>query len=241
MNNKKFLSATLIATLALSGASAFAAGNYNYQQQNPYGAQQNYTMQPLQGKVVMIPAGCCIPAMTNMVLSSEFLTMGQSVSVPIANNFYYNNTLIAPMGSSINGTVIQAKKAGRAGINGQLMIKFTNILTPYGQMIPISGKIKTDDGTGMLKGGTKMDTTKAYAKDLAIGSAAGALAGTIMGPLSGGKVGKGAAMGTAVGATAGIAKSLWDRGIDVEIPAGSQIDIIMDQPVTFNPAQGNRY
>lgn len=247
--NKKLLSAALTATMILSGACSFAAGNYSYQQQNPYAGQQTNTygtqgtstMQPLQGKVVMIPSGSCIPAMTNMVLSSEFLTIGQSVSIPVANNFYYNNTLVAPVGSSINGTVLQVKKAGRAGINGQLMIKFTNILTPYGQMIPISGKIKTDDGTGLLKGGTKMDTTKAYAKDIAIGSGAGAVAGLIMGPLSGGKVGKGTVFGTAVGATGGLAKSLWDKGIEVEIPAGSQIDIVVDQPITFSPSQGYRY
>lgn len=234
--NKRLISAALIASMVLSATSAFAAGNYTVNQ-NPYGTQQNYNMQPLQGKVIMIPSGACIPAMTNMVLSSEFLTIGQGVSIPIANNFYYNNTLVAPSGSSINGTVIQAKKAGRAGINGQLMIKFTNILTPYGQMIPISGKIRTDDGTGLLVGGTKMDTTKAYAKDIAIGAGAGALAGVILGPISGGKAGKGSAMGTAVGATAGIAKSLWDRGIEVEIPAGSQLDIVVDQPITFNPAR----
>lgn len=233
MNNKKLMSAALLAAMIMSGANVFAAANYTVKQ-NPY-QQPAYNMPPLQGKVVMVPAGVSIPACTNMVLSSEFLTVGQSVSIPITNNFYYNNTLIAPLGSSVNGTVIQAKKAGRAGINGQLMIKFTNIITPYGQMIPISGKIKTDDGTGLLVGGTKMDTTKAYAKDIAIGTGVGALAGVIMGPLSGGKAGKGTAMGTAVGATAGLAKSLWDKGIEVEIPAGSQIDIVMDQAVTFNP------
>ena len=58
-----------------------------------------------------------------------------------------------------------------------------------------------------------------------------------MGALSGGKVGKGAAYGTAVGAGVGLAKSLWDKGVDVEIPAGSQIDIVVDQPVTVTVQQ----
>ena len=172
-----------------------------------------------------------------MVLSSESLSLGQSVSVPVCNNFYYSNSLVAPSGSSINGTVVQVKKAGRAGINGQLMIKFTNIITPYGQMIPISGHIKTDDGTGLLVGGTKADSAKEYAKDVAVGAGAGAVGGVVMGALSGGKVGKGAAYGTAVGAGVGLAKSLWDKGVDVEIPAGSQIDIVVDQPVTVTVQQ----
>ncbi len=230
--NKKLFCTLVAATMAMSTA-CYAAAN-STTTQNPY-TSANTTMQPLKGNVVMIPSGVSIPAVTNMVLSSEFLTLGQGVSVPVTNNFYYNNTLVAPAGSSINGTVIQVKKAGRAGINGQLMIKFTNILTPYGQMIPISGMIKTDDGTGLLKGGTKLDSAKEYGKDIAIGTAAGAIAGTIMGPLSGGKVGKGAVYGTAVGAGAGLAKSLWDKGEEVEIPAGTQIDIVIDQPITFSP------
>ena len=195
--------------------------------------------QPLQGKVVMVPSGTSIPAMTTIQLSSSQLSLGQGVSFSIPQNFYYNNTLIAPSGSTVNGTVIQVKKAGRAGINGQLMLKFTNILTPFGQMIPISGKIQTEDGTGLLVGGKKMDTAKEYAKDIAVGTAVGAVGGTVMGPLSGGKVGKGAAFGTAVGAVAGLGKSLWDKGEDVEITPGTQINIVIDQPATVTPVQNS--
>ncbi len=224
MTKKLVLSAVLGLSLI-----AFGAG----MAENPVSAAT--TVQPLQGKVVMVPSGTSIPAMTTIQLSSSQLSLGQGVSFSIPQNFYYNNTLIAPSGSTVNGTVIQVKKAGRAGINGQLMLKFTNILTPFGQMIPISGKIQTEDGTGLLVGGTKGDTAKAYAKDIAVGTAVGAVGGTIMGPLSGGKVGKGAAMGTAVGAVAGLGKSLWDKGIDVEIDPGTQMNIIIDQPATVNP------
>lgn len=235
MNNKtqKLISATLLASMLVAGTGIIS--------ESYAAATNNYQMQPLQGKVVVIPAGVPILATTTMELSSDTLALGQNVCVGLSNNFYYNNTLVAPLGSSINGTVIQVKKAGRAGVNGQLMVKFTNIVTPYGQMIPISGKIQTDDGTGIIKGGTKMDSTKEYAKDIGIGAAAGAVMGTIMGPLSGGKVGKGAVYGTAVGATAGLAKSVWDKGVPATIPTGTAINIVVDQPITFNPQQGYRY
>ena len=234
IKNKKLVYSLLIATLLTFGVSAYTTNNLAI-------ANTNYQIQPLQGKIVTVPLGTAIPATITGELSSEYLTIGQSVSVALTQNFYYNNTLIAPSGSTINGTVIQAKKAGRAGINGQLMVKFTNIFTPYGQMIPISGKIQTDDGTGLLKGGTKMDTAKDYAKDVAIGTAAGAVIGVAMGPLSGGKAGKGAAMGTAVGAGVGLAKSLIDKGENVIIPVGSSINVILDQQATFTPIQGYQY
>lgn len=239
--NKRFISALIIVSMTLSTSGAFAAANYEVKQTtNPYSTytqQPSYNTQTLKGKVVMIPAGVSIPALTNTVLSSETLSLGQSISIPVCENFYYSNSLVAPSGSSINGTVVQVKKAGRAGINGRLMIKFTNIITPYGQMIPISGHIKTDDGTGLLVGGTKTDSAKEYAKDVAVGAGAGAVGGVVMGALSGGKVGKGAAYGTAVGAGVGLAKSLWDKGVAVEIPAGSQIDIVVDQPITVTVQQ----
>ncbi|MFR1671902.1 MAG: hypothetical protein ACLSWI_03050, partial [Candidatus Gastranaerophilaceae bacterium] len=105
--------------------------------------------------------------------------------------------------------------------------------------IPISAVIKTDDNTGRLIGGTKMDVAKDYGKDVAIGAGAGALAGVIISPLAGGSVGKGTALATAVGAGGGLAKSLWDKGNDVEIPANAQIQLILTQPITVNPAMYN--
>lgn len=230
---KKFILSFMLATALSFGIGFLDANNF--------ASANTSQIKPLQGKVVSVPAGTVIPVNTTMILSSENLVLGQSVSLALSNNFYYNNSLIAPLGSFINGTVTKVKKAGRAGINGQLMITFTNIVTPYGQMIPIYGTIQTDDGTGLLVGGTKKDSVKEYAKDMAIGSAAGAVTGVIMGPLAGGEVGRGAAYGTAVGAGLGLAKSLWDKGDEATIPVGTPINIILNQQATFTQQQGYQY
>lgn len=255
--SKKTLASFLIAGTFLSINVSLAAGNYSVQPNVPqYGQQygQQYAQQyvpqnvqqygnsykpqtyvsPLKGHVFMVPAGASIPAVTTCELSSATMTLGQGVSVALGNDFFYNGQIVAPAGSQVNGNIILLRKGGLAGKNGQLKVRFTNILTPYGQMIPISGTIKTDDGTGILYAATGKDTTKAYAKDLALGAAGGALMGTIMGPLSGGKVGRGAALGTAVGAGLGLGKSVIDKGIDVNIPPNSRIDITIDQPITVN-------
>ena len=156
VKTKKMVSSLLLASLLTIGAGFAQTDN------TAANAQYTQQFQPLQGKVIYVPSGTTFPATATMELSSESLNLGQSVCIALSKNFYYNNTLVAPIGSSVNGTVIQVKKAGRAGINGQLMVKFTNIVTPYGQMIPISGKIQTDDGTGLIKGGTKMDSATDY-------------------------------------------------------------------------------
>ena len=69
-------------------------------------AEQTQQFTPVQGKVVYVPSGTSFPATATMELSSESLSLGQSVCIALSNDFYYNNTLIAPIGSSVNGTVI---------------------------------------------------------------------------------------------------------------------------------------
>ena len=230
---KKEFSLLLIATVFVTNAS-FAATNYKFEEPNK---PEPYTSgQPLRGYLVSVPAGAVVPAVTTMEMSSNTLTQGQLIQMSLGHDFYYENKLIAPAGSTITGTVTECKKATWGGINGKLKVTFTQITTPQGIQIPINGVIKTTDGSGLLVGGTKLDVTKEYAKDAAAGAALGALSGVVFGALAGGSVGKGAALGTAVGAGGGLVKGGATKGNDVEIPANSSIDIILTQPITVQPS-----
>lgn len=237
----------IITLLVLTTGAAFAAPNYDYSQnsaapqfqQNYYPSQTLSGNQTLKGRVVTVPAGQSFQAVVTTPLNSANLTTGQSVSIALGSDFYYNGNLIAPAGSSVTGTVLEVSKAKHGSMNGKLMLRFTQIVTPYGIQIPISAVIKTNDNTGVLVGGTKMDVAKDYGKDLAVGAGAGALAGVIISPLAGGDIGKGTALATAVGAGGGLVKSIWDKGNDVEIPANSAIQLVLTQPITVNPSMFN--
>ena len=237
---QKILAISIIVSL-FSVSSSFAAPNYNYtqtqmsmNQQNNYGYQQpmTYNNTPLRGSVVTVPSGATFSAGFMSPLSSTSAFPGQPVSLVLGNDFYYNDKLIAPAGSTVSGNVIEASAAKHGSLNGKLLVRFTQIITPVGMQIPISAIIKTDDNTGVLVGGTKTDVAKEYTKDVAIGTATGALSGLVFGALAGGNVGKGAALGTAVGAGGGLVKSAWDKGADVEIPANSSIELMLTQPIT---------
>lgn len=238
----------LVLVSLISANVTLAKGNFSYQsngssspqyQGNYYpGNNQGYNNQnqTLKGRIVTVPAGVTMSAVVSTPISSQYLTMGQTVAVTLGSDFYYNNNLIAPAGSTVSGTVTQVTKAKHGTINGSLRLRFTEITTPYGTRIPISACVRTDDGTGLLKGGTKMDTTKEYAKDIAVGSAVGALGGLVASAISGGAIGKGTAIMTGVGAAGGLAKSVYDKGVDVTIPANASIDLQIDQPITVNPS-----
>lgn len=240
----------ILAAMLISTSYAFAAGNYNYTQPQPTTPvyQSNYQLTPtvnatngtLKGRVVTVPAGQSFPAVVTTPISSETLTLGQSVTIALGSDFYYNGNLIAPAGSSVTGTVLEVTKAKHGSLNGKLNIRFTQIVTPYGIQIPISAVIKTEDNSGVLIGGTKVDVAKDYGKDLTVGAGAGALSGLVFGALAGGNIGKGAALGTAVGAGGGLVKSIWDKGDDVEIPVSATIQLQLTQPITVNPASYNQ-
>lgn len=240
--NTHKLRLSVVSLLLVSFTSTvFAGSNFSYQQEQPV-YNNNPTSMPaqypqgnvLQGNVVMVPAGTPIKASVTAPISSENLTAGQNVTLSLNSDFHYCGKLVAPAGSFVSGTVVEASKAKHGSMNGKLCIRFNMLTTPYGTQIPISAVIRTDDGTGVLVGGTKMDVTKEYAKDIAVGSAAGALSGVVFGALAGGSVGRGAALGTAVGAGGGLIKSAWDKGNDVEIPSGASIDLMLTQPMTVS-------
>jgi hypothetical protein len=96
--------------------------------------------------------GVTVSAVTSSPISSETLSLGSNVSVTLPYAFTYNGKTIAPAGSTVNGIVTVLKRAGRANHNGQVMVRFSSITTPYGSVIPISAVIKTDDYSGILKG-----------------------------------------------------------------------------------------
>lgn len=229
---KKSLALAACATLLLITNTVNAEANYSFNTTN----QGNYST--LKGNVTYVPVGTTTSAILSQALDSKTCTKGMSVYAILDKDFKYNNIKVASAGSTLNGTVVKCKKAGIGNRNGQIEIRFTNIRTPEGYNIPVSGVIATTDGSGVLKGGATKDSAKDYGKNVAIGAAGGAILGTAMGPLSGGEVGKGAVYGTAVGGGLGLLNAARQSGEDVQIPANAQIQVSFDQPITLSAPKG---
>ena len=238
----KNIFATVLVLSVLTLNSAIAGSNFKYTEPEPVVPQipvnnnsqvMTYNNnQPLRGSVLTVPSGATFPATLTSGISSADATVGQNVYMILGKDFYYGDKLVAPAGSSVIGNVIEVVHAKHGSLNGKLTIRFTQIVTTSGTQIPISAVIKTDDGSGVLVGGTKTDVAKEYTKDVAIGTAAGALSGVVFGALAGGSIGRAAALGTAVGAGGGLVKSAIDKGNDVVIPANATVELYLTQPIT---------
>lgn len=101
----------------------------------------------------IVPVNTKFPAILVTPISSENAKLGDNITFYLGSDFYYKGKLIAGSGSMVSGTVILVKRAKLAGKDAKLQVRFTNIKTPSGQMIPISASIETNDGSGILQAG----------------------------------------------------------------------------------------
>jgi hypothetical protein len=187
---------------------------------------------PLQGRVVTAPAGTLLTATPTMAVSSETARVGDRFTAALGSDLAAGGSVVIPAGSQLEAQVVSVTKGTHGGRHGTLDVRFTSALLPNGQRLPISARIQTQDGSGVLRGGTIKSTVGQAALRTALGAGLGAALGTAMGPLSGGRVGRGAIYGTALGGGLGAANAVWNKGEDAQIAAGQPLNVILDQPVT---------
>lgn len=214
---------------------------YNNGYSAPYNSQQYSSMpayaqqQPLQGYVMTAPAGTVVPATLGTAVSSEFARVGDHFTAMLGSPLVAGNSVILPSGSQMDGQIVMVKAAGHTGKNGELEIRFTSATLPNGQRMPLSARIQTEDGTGIIKGGNNVGRLGRAAVTTGVGAGLGAALGTAMGPLADGRVGRGAIYGTILGAGMGALGSAWQKGKPATIPSGTPVNVVLDQPLTTSP------
>jgi hypothetical protein len=213
-------------------------GNYGNQNYN-YGAPQQYSQAPLQGYVVTAPPGTTVSATLNSPISSEYARVGDRFQATLGAPVVGGSSIILPAGSQVEGQVVMSRPSGRAGKNGELEVRFTSARLPNGQTVPLSARIKTDDGTGIIKGSALGGRLGKAALTTGVGAGLGAALGTAMGPLSGGGVGRGAIYGTTLGAGVGALGAAWQKGKPAVLDSSQPINIVLDQPLTTAPADNS--
>lgn len=212
--------------------------NQGYNSYGQYGAP-SYSQPPLQGYVVTAPPGTTVSATVSSAISSEYARVGDRFMATLGSPVMGGNSIILPAGSQVEGQVVMARPAGRAGRNGELEVRFTSARLPNGQQVPLSARIQTEDGTGIIKGGSTAGRLGKAALTTGVGAGLGAALGTAMGPLSGGRVGRGAIYGTTLGAGVGALGAAVQKGSPAVLDSGNPINIVLDQPLTTTPMQDN--
>ena len=214
--------------IVMCSSAAFANDNFDPNQQGAY----SLDAKTLKNSIVTVPAGLTFRGVFLNPVSSETAVPGQEVNLALSNDFYYKEKKVAPAGSTVTGSVIEVSRAKHGSINGKLVLRFTHIITPSGLDIPVSAVVRTPDKTGVILGGSDLMISaggrtvpeSSSARSIYVPSYTGVSAGTA------------AAMNTAIETNGGgLLKSIWDKGIDVDISANTTVELILTQPITVTP------
>jgi len=170
----------------------------------------------------VVPAGTSLTVKLGQALGSKSSQAGQSFSATLANSISVGGNPVIPAGSSVEGTVVDAKAKGKVSGEGELSLKLTSVTvkgTPY--------SISTN---------TWQQVAKGKGKRTAATTGGGAAAGALIGGIAGG--GKGAAIGAGVGAGAGFAGGTLTGNQQIELPAESSVTFKLSAPLTLKERQG---
>jgi hypothetical protein len=185
----------------------------NYNQQAPPapipGGQQ-------AGLEVTVPSGAMLRIRINRGLDSNHIQPGTPFDGTVLTDVVAGGAVAIPRGATVQGTVIDAKKAGVFKGQGELGLQISS-LTLGGKVYPLNTEIWQRDG-GDKTAGTVNRTV-----------GLGAL-GAVFGAVAGG--GTGAAIGAGVGGAAGLASSADSRRGQVIIPPESVLTFRVSQPAT---------
>jgi hypothetical protein len=191
------------------------------------------------GAKLALPAGTHIPLVLHNAISTRSTRPGDPVYFETIYPVILNGKIIVPAGSWVNGTVTEARRAGRIKGRAEVMMRLTTLILPNAYVVSLvagpsnagTGGKETTDAEGKIKGdtdktddaGTVIDTTMA-------GAGIGAIAA---------QSARGAGIGAGIGAAAGLATVLLSRGPDAELPRGTTLDAVLDHRIMLDASKIN--
>jgi hypothetical protein len=166
---------------------------------------------------LVVPAGTSITVNLGSALGSKLSKSGETFTGTVAKDVVVENTVVIPKGSTISGTVTDAKPLGKFAGGAELQLRLESI-NVSGSEMPVQADLRTFSAKG--KG-----------KRTAVLAGGGAALGGLIGGLAGG--GKGAAIGLAAGGGAGAGGAALTGNKDIVLPAESAVSFELTQPLEF--------
>jgi hypothetical protein len=169
---------------------------------------------------IVVPAGTTLSVRLGSAVSSKTSSPGEGFTGTLANSVSVRGERAIPAGSSVSGTITDAKSAGKFKGAASLGLTLQSI-TVHGTSYPVSTSVYSQQTTGKGKRSAGF-----------IGGGAGG--GALIGGLAGG--GKGALIGGLVGAGAGTAgAALTGNNRDISLSPETVISFKLTNSITLPP------
>ena len=89
-------------------------------------------------KEVTVKAGTLVPLQISNPTKAADVQVGQKVAFKVNRDINVDGVTAIPFGTTVNGTVYEAKKSSWWGTKGRLGIRITEMYGPNGEMIPLT-------------------------------------------------------------------------------------------------------
>jgi type IV secretion system protein VirB10 len=191
-----------------------------------------------QKKTYNVPAGTKVLLQLKSAIDTRSAKPGDGVYLISIFPVVVGNRVMIPTGVYVQGVVDRVQRGGRVKGKAQLDMHFTSIIFPNGSVVEIPGVVDSvpgtknqtvkNDGEGTIEQNGDKGRNAGRTAEIAIpgGAGVGTIGGASTGhPIEGGLAGLGAGL-----ATVGIV-SLFTRNADVDIPTGTQVEMVLQRPL----------
>lgn len=179
---------------------------------------------------VLVPAGTSLGLELQDSLNTKYTQKGELVSFKVSPEVLVGGRMAIPQESTVEATVVRAKRGGVGLRKGELRLEFNKLILPDGTTMPLAAKITR---VGRWHRSSKITPVGAIDRDLkqdlyeiAQWGAMGAVVGMAVG-----RGDKGTAVGAAVGAGIATLGILLQRGPDLDLPPGIMFRVELTQPL----------
>jgi type IV secretion system protein VirB10 len=189
-------------------------------------------------KTYTVPAGTKVLLQLRSPVNTRSARPGDGVYLASIFPVVVGNRVLIPAGVYVQGVVDRVQRAGHIKGRAQLDMHFTSMIFPNGTVVEIPGLVDNLPGASKQrvdKEGTIQqdgDKTRNMGKVAEVSIPAGGTVGTVAGLGSGHPLAGGIA-GLAGGAAAAGLVSLFTRGADVNIEAGTQVEMMLQRPLVL--------
>jgi len=183
-----------------------------------------------------IPAGTHVLLKMVSSVSTRTAKAGDQVYLQTASPIAAGGTILVPVGTYVQGTVAEAKRSGRVKGRAEIALHLDTLTFASGKALKIAAphvdsvdsgesgqKVENDEGT-VKQGGTKLQDVGRIAILAGSGAAIGGLATESV---------RDAGIGAGIGGAVGVATALLTRGREVDLRAGSTLDVVFDRPISI--------
>jgi type IV secretion system protein VirB10 len=184
-----------------------------------------------------VPAGTKVLLELRSAINTKSAKAGDGVYLSSTFPVVVGNRVMIPTGVYVQGVVDRVQRGGMR-TKAQLDMHFTSIIFPNGSVVEIPGVVDSvpgskdqrvmNDGEGTIQQNGDKGRNAGRTAEIALptGAGVGTIGGASSGhPIEGGLAGLGAGL-----ATVGIV-SLFTRNADVDIPRGTQVEMVLQRPL----------